>query len=122
MTKSTNHPRYDNQKPMLEPVSLGYQRVFSGAEYKKLQDGLWAEDMDDKWDIYMYGETVHISRSWTGHEMFRLKLRKVDDGFEIIDVQAEASSGRRILPTADDMTLEILDRVLSQKLMEANEA
>jgi len=52
----------------------------SASEYAFLSLGYRARQMEDKWNILPAGETIHLLRSWTGEEMYRLEFSPTADG------------------------------------------
>jgi hypothetical protein len=58
--------------------------------------GFVSQDMDDKWDIYLDGDTFYFHRSWTGLCIFRMRLQRKDGDYEIL----EASVARYPTPSS----------------------
>jgi hypothetical protein len=79
--------------------------------------------MDDQWFIFEEDDVVHAHRSWTGIEMFAIRLRRLPDGScEIVGVTVDDLCGYRIplrrrfarfrprrFHDADESALHILD-------------
>jgi len=55
-------------------VFQGVSIEFTQEQYKKLIKGHAAEVMEDKWNIIPKDHCLHLCRSWTGIEMYRVKL------------------------------------------------
>jgi hypothetical protein len=53
-----------------------------------LQDGplFKAEEMEDKWDIYLYGAHVYFARSWTGDLIYRARAIREPRRLRITEV------------------------------------
>ena len=64
----------------VEKADLGYQKIFSAADAKKIMSGHKPEDMDDRWFIYYEDSWVYFVRSWTGYHIFGFKLAASPDG------------------------------------------
>lgn len=59
---------------------IAYRRVFSADEVRALRDGLWPDDMDGRWVIWLDGDNLRLWRSWTGTCIYQLDLRETEDG------------------------------------------
>jgi hypothetical protein len=56
-----------NLQPMPQETSvLSYTAEFSCEEFERLSHGFIPQEMEDKWFIYLDGNTLHLHRSWTG--------------------------------------------------------
>jgi hypothetical protein len=66
-----------------ENSSLDYRRVFSEHEYEKLQIGLTANSMDEKWNGYFFDEAFYMYRSWTGACIYQFALKKTEVGYMV---------------------------------------
>ena len=49
-----------------------------------------AQEMEDKWDIYLYGGYLYLARSWTGTLVFRAKMAL--DGPDVVVSSIEVAS------------------------------
>ena len=61
---------------------LKYTRKFSSDEYQKLELGLSAQSMEEKWNIYFDEGHLYLHRSWTGHCIYSVKLIQTADGYK----------------------------------------
>jgi hypothetical protein len=52
----------------------------SKAKLKILVDGHISQEMEDKWVWYFANGTIHVFRSWTGHEIYRVSLQLLPSG------------------------------------------
>ncbi len=68
---------------------LPFERRFTASEYERMALGV-PRDMDDKWYIYLEGDTFYFHRSWTGLCIFRMRLQEVGGEF----VLSEAAVAR----------------------------
>ena len=55
-----------------ETSVLDYREEFSSEEFETISRGLIPQDMDDKWLIYLEGNTLYLHRSWTGICIYQL--------------------------------------------------
>jgi 8-oxo-dGTP pyrophosphatase MutT (NUDIX family) len=70
-------------KPMpARRASLPYQRVFTPLEMKQVVRGFLPVSQEQKWCIVFQNNTLHVHRSWTGIEVFRLVLEPAPGGHE----------------------------------------
>lgn len=53
---------------------LTYERTLTPMETAKLVRGWLSQSMEEKWFIYFEDGVLHIHRSWTGYEIFRVHL------------------------------------------------
>lgn len=67
-------------RSMTMPKRIAVDWHFDDEGYRRLQLGHEAHEMEDKWDVYMVKDTVHFHRSWTGVEIFVLRLSKTNEG------------------------------------------
>lgn len=66
---------------------LAYARRFSPEETEILVRGIVPLGMEDHWFIFEEDDVLHLYRSWTGHELFTIQLRRLaDGGAEIAEV------------------------------------
>ncbi|MFJ8746533.1 hypothetical protein ACIRL2_45220 [Embleya sp. NPDC127516] len=55
-------------------------RIWSDADWRRIQLGYSSRDMDEKWDVFAEGDVVFLHRSWTGHGVFEATFVPADDG------------------------------------------
>ncbi len=67
----------------IEP--LGFTASFTQDEAARLRHGLVPADMDDKWFIYCEDGWLRFHRSWTGMQIFALRLAPDADGAEVVE-------------------------------------
>lgn len=74
----------EEQKQNFQPIknsrTINVNWTLGPEAYKRIQLGHAAQEMEDKWNIYMENDTVHFHRSWTGMETFRFALQHKEDG------------------------------------------
>jgi hypothetical protein len=69
------------RKDMMQPTPvpqkmriLEYSAEFSPEEYEKIALGSVPQSMDDKWFIYLDGDTLNLHRSWTRFCIYQVKF------------------------------------------------
>ncbi|KAI9716213.1 MAG: hypothetical protein M1812_005438 [Candelaria pacifica] len=71
---------------MQEPATAPWDLSISDADLKKLKAGLEPRDQDDKWRVSVTDQSqsgtiaVHVARSGTGKELYKLVLKPSDGG------------------------------------------
>ena len=75
-----------NQPLPEKRVALALRREFTAREFESLSRGLIPEAMEDKWFIFMEGGTMFFHRSWTGHCIYQLTLKKKAETYSVSDV------------------------------------
>lgn len=69
-----------NLKSIQIPITALWDASVPSSQLTKLLNGFMPQDMDDKWFIYADGPdadgsvVVHMHRSWTSYEVYRLML------------------------------------------------
>lgn len=56
----------DRLRPMGRAWPIRCHRTFTPAEVAALTAGLWPQDMDDRWVIWLDQGVLRVWRSWTG--------------------------------------------------------
>lgn len=70
----------------LRPISRRGQllvvprRTWSDHEWRRIQRGYRARDMDEKWHVFAEENVVFLHRSWTGAGMYEVTFAPADDG------------------------------------------
>lgn len=74
---------------------LAYARRFSPEETQVLVRGVRPREMEDHWFIFAEDGVLHLYRSWTGYELFKIRLRRsADGGPEIAEVMVNDEHAR----------------------------
>jgi hypothetical protein len=84
----TNHPLPEKRSRLM------LRREFTGQEYEALRRGLIPEAMEDKWFIFMEGDTLCFHRSWTGFCIYQLRLRKEGEGYAVDEALVNRDPGQ----------------------------
>jgi hypothetical protein len=88
-------------------------------EYEQILQGFIPTDMEDKWFLYVEGNTLYVHRSWTGHCLFMVTFREenqkylVEDAWMNTDPQVchppmESQYGKKLV-------IYLLERILLDK-------
>jgi hypothetical protein len=85
--------------PFGEGVPLVFDEVVTAAERDRLMLGLTSQSMDDKWNVDYETPFLVFRRSWTGMEVYHLRLDPTPAGARLHD--ARLSSGRAADPGVD---------------------
>ncbi|HMS73307.1 MAG TPA: hypothetical protein PKB03_09765, partial [Baekduia sp.] len=72
-------------EPMSSGHVLAYDRSFTAEQTAYLRQGSVPSEMEDHWFVFMEGDLLHVHRSWTGYEMFQVRLVATDDGGSRVD-------------------------------------
>lgn len=73
---------WPNTQPLpAERSQLALQREFTEQEYECIRYGLIPEQMEDRWFIFLEGDTLYFHRSWTGYCIYQLSLKKDGDKY-----------------------------------------
>lgn len=73
------------RQPLRQPARVNVDWTFSAADLQRLSAGSFAEEMEDKWHIYVDEGTLHCQRSWTGSEIYRFDLIPDGSGAQIAE-------------------------------------
>lgn len=87
------------RKPLSRPARVRVHWTLGAEDLQRLTAGSFAEQMEDKWHVYLDEGTLHCQRSWTGYEIYRFDLIHDGDGAKVQEFLYETdrfvySSGR----------------------------
>ncbi|MGI5170984.1 hypothetical protein ACQEU3_42200 [Spirillospora sp. CA-253888] len=87
-------------------------RVWTAGEWARIRQGHVSRDMDDKWDLFVEGDTLFAHRSWTGFGIYAATFVEVEGGRRVAEVRVESDPERyrRRSDAYDLAMLEILIR------------
>ena len=108
--------RWSKLKPMEGPrwpIRCGH--VFTADDLARLREGLWPRDMEDRWAVWLDGETLRCWRSWTGTCIYEAQVTLAEHGTGVavvVDVLDDGETYRRA--ATDEGELERFEGVLSQ--------
>lgn len=60
----------------------------------RIKCGYRAQDMDEKWNVFVESRVAFLHRSWTGHGVFEASFSPADGGWHISAAVAESDSKR----------------------------
>ena len=105
-------------QPILVPVPMALlpDRVWSGAEWQRIKLGYEAQDMDEKWNVFVEGSVTYLHRSWTGHGIFEASFSPTDNGWIISSALVE-SDPARYRRSSDEYDRAMLEAVLSSVVL-----
>ncbi|MFI1176847.1 hypothetical protein [Streptomyces melanogenes] len=70
-------------------------RVWTDAEWERIQLGYRAQDMDEKWNVFAEDRVVFLHRSWTGYGIYEASFAPVlGGGFQITQAVVESDPER----------------------------
>lgn len=116
ITKKENWKNY--------PMSSDRERLnickhYDSNELIKIQAGHLPESMEDKWFIFYQDNWLYFHRSWTGHCIYKVKLKITDEGADIDEAWVTRDSEQyRNNVIAED--INILLSLIKYKLLEQN--
>lgn len=86
-------------------AAIPIARTYTAAEYARIARGFIPRDMDDRWFIYLEGDTLALHRSWTGACIFRVRFAPAGDGYRIAEAWANRDAGQyRVTDVHEDAT------------------
>lgn len=68
--------------------ALAFTRSFSAADFRRLQQGVVPEAMEDRWFIVWHDDALWVHRSWTGLCMYRLRFAAAGERFVVTEALA----------------------------------
>jgi hypothetical protein len=69
-------------------ASIPIAREYTATEYARIAQGFIPRDMDDRWFIYLEGDTLALHRSWTGACIFLVRFAPAGEGYRIAEAWA----------------------------------
>ncbi|KAH8589855.1 hypothetical protein B0O99DRAFT_636000 [Bisporella sp. PMI_857] len=84
---------------MEHPVTAPWGVRITNADFEKLKGGFQPKDMEDRWACsadkpdQQGSIVVHWRRSWTGSEEIALRVNRLSDGAEIVEITWERGTG-----------------------------
>ncbi len=96
------------------PIRCGH--VFTVDDLIRLREGLWPRDVEDRWAVWLDGDTLRCWLSFTGTCIYETRVTLAEDGTGVagvLDVLDDDSSTYRRAST-DEGELERFEGVLSQ--------
>jgi hypothetical protein len=105
----------DRIQPISSPGSLPVlpSRIWSDADWERIQLGYHSRDMDEKWDVFTEGGVVFLHRSWTGRGVFEATFTPVDAGGWRISGSVVERDKERYRSRGDEYDCVMLELVIS---------
>lgn len=111
-------PGYEHWKSKIHPFSeailrLPFSATLTESEIELARAGLLPKSMDDKWVGFVLNEEIGFFRSWTGHQIYRLRLKRNGAIYEVgpLEVLNDATIYRR---QDDAFDVEMVKRLLAR--------
>jgi hypothetical protein len=74
MTEAAKSDSWKTKPMPAEVAVLDYAAEFSPEEFERISRGLVPQEMEDKWFIFLEGNTLNLHRSWTGHCIYQVEF------------------------------------------------
>lgn len=116
---SATRQSWSNLQPLPAKRSpLFPQRAFTQQEFERIRLGFIPEDMEDKWFLFLEGDTLYVHRSWTGTCIYQLRL--VKEGAKVLIRDAFVNREQTQYGGSDDrydekLLLFLIDHLLLNK-------
>ncbi len=75
-----------------EEVPLGIE--LSLEEFEAFEEGIFAKHRDQKWNAFVYSDTLWLSRSWSGYAIYKVIYVKRHDGVILDNVKVNRNPRR----------------------------
>jgi hypothetical protein len=100
---------------MVAPIPMAElpARVWRDDEWARIKLGYTAKGMDEKWNVFVEGQTAFLHRSWTGHGIYEASFTAVAGGGWRICAAAVESAPDRHRRRSDRRDRVMLELVLS---------
>jgi len=77
MTDTTKYKIASSFPDKFEQSNLGIE--ISSSEFKTFEDGIFANSMDDKWNVFVLDNILFWARSWTDFCIYKVFTKRQDD-------------------------------------------
>jgi hypothetical protein len=96
--------------PVVSPVPMTQLpgRVWSQRQWELIKRGYRAQDMDEKWDVFVEDQVAFLHRSWTGNGMFEATFSPAGGGWRISGAVTGASRARAVPAERNRVLLELV--------------
>src|SRR4051812_31392627 len=95
-------PGRDHWMARLKPIGassvIPFQRTLAPMDAERLRAGLWPQDMDGRWGMFLDSTALQMFRSWSGHCIYSLPAAPQPDGSIVLaplHVNSDAAVYRR---------------------------
>ncbi|MGW6023386.1 hypothetical protein [Streptomyces sp. NPDC055099] len=92
------------------PVTQLPERVWTDEEWDRIRRGYRAQDMDQKWNVFVEDNVLFMHRSWTGHGVYEATFAPTTGGRRIASavVEADRERYRSVGDEYDRLMLELI--------------
>jgi hypothetical protein len=96
--------------PVIFPVPMARlpAQVWSQRKWELIKRGYRAQDMDEKWDVFVEDQVAFLHRSWTGRGMFEATFSPAGGGWRISGAVTGASRARAVPAELNRVLLELV--------------
>src|SRR5690348_52072 len=84
------------------------QRVWSQWQWDLIRRCYLAQDMDEKWDVFVEDHVAFLHRSWTGNGIFEATFSPADGGWRISGAAVGLSRARTVSAELNRVLLELV--------------
>ena len=67
-------------------IQIPFERSFTRQEFLRLSQGLLAQCMDDRWNIFFKDPWLTVARVWTGFCIYRVRIEKNGAEYKVAKV------------------------------------
>ena len=96
--------------PVIAPVPMTQlpARVWSRQQWDLIKRGYLAQDMDEKWDVFVENHVAFLHRSWTGNGVFEATFSPAAVGWRISGAVVGSSRARTVSAELNRVLLELV--------------
>lgn len=96
--------------PIVAPVSMTLlpMRVWTEEQWERIKCGYRAQDMDEKWDVFVEDQVAFLHRSWTGNGIFEATFSPAGGGWRISGAVVGAARARAVPAELNRVLLELV--------------
>ena len=96
--------------PVIAPVPMTRlpARVWSQRQWELIKRGYRAQDMDEKWDVFVEDQIAFLHRSWTGNGMFEATFSPAGGSWHISGAVVVSSRARTVSAELNRVLLELV--------------
>jgi hypothetical protein len=96
--------------PVIAPVPMTQlpARVWSRQQWDLIKRGYLAQDMDEKWDVFVENHVAFLHRSWTGNGVFEATFSPAGGGWRISGAVVGSSRARTVSAELNRVLLELV--------------
>jgi hypothetical protein len=96
--------------PVIAPVPMTQlpTRVWSQRQWELIKRGYRAQDMDEKWDVFVENHVAFLHRSWTGNGVFEVTFSPAGGGWRMSGAVVGSSRARTVSAKLNRVLLELV--------------